>query len=158
MITNIQRFWIAALSMSATWLVLFVCCIMWNTLMYVEPPVEFDDGYAYAWNDDHNDMTIAYHRDVIIHKTTTAEIHREVVCYHNGSEEVYDLQPLTREYVAGTEKNIQRLVSYPTPQPVGTHCTLKTNVKWWPTFSMSAHVIPMTDIDFVVQASPQGLQ
>ena len=141
-------------SLALTWLLLFVLALVYQTLAAHDPPIEFSHGDARAWNDDHNDMTISYRRDVKITDTTDAELHREVTCFHHESIEVYALQILSRQYVRGEERNIDRLVSYPSPQPLGTKCRIETAIKWWPVFSMKAHIAQLPPIEFVVEKTP----
>lgn len=135
----------------------FVGCIIWQTVTPAEAPILFSEGVAYAWNDPHNDMVIMYHREVVALRTTTAEVHREIICHREHHDEAFDLPLLTREYVKGEEKAIKRFITFPVSQPLGTKCALKTAIRWWPVFSMTAHIVPMPDIEFEVQSGPQEI-
>lgn len=138
----------------------FCSAIVYQTLVDHDPPVTFGEGKVRAWVDLARDATtISYTRPVIIHKNVSGVlILRSIDCTVDGYRQTFDLQPLIRNYTAGNNQNVNRLVVYPYPLQVGTKCSMGTMMRWTPPFSINEHSFSLPKVEFVVDQLPSDVR
>jgi len=137
-------------------MLVFAIIIIYQTLATHPPPVMFGKGRIVAWVDKAKDSTIiSYTRPVEVYRNVDGvDILRSINCTVNGYRQTWDLQPLVRNYAQGNNQNVNMLVVYPYPVPVGSECEMATMVQWTPTLSIEKHTWMLPKVSFTVGAKP----
>lgn len=141
-------------------LLVFCITIFYQTIATHEPPIVFDEGQVRAWSDLARDsVTINYAHTIVAKEDVSGVVvQRSIECLVNGYRQVYDLQPLSLSYSAGSSQNVDRLVVYPYPLAVGTKCSMGTVVRWTPKLSINEHSFELPKIGFAVDQLPSNIR
>lgn len=133
----------------------FVIAVTFQTMRNDDPPLKFEEGKAVAFVDA-DDTVVLYLRPFVSIRDESVSLERSVLCEINGGEVVFDVPPYLRTYKAGERVSQQRVILYPASLPIGTHCSITTDVKWSPTFSMNWHIYKLQPLPFVVTTKEEA--